>query len=891
MAEWTQSATDALNQYFENIRANLESSGADPNEVKDDIKRHIEKEIDALNLSVVTEDDLRRILSRVGAPEISGVGAQNSRPETSKWQSKAGAVFKFTAKRVPKVFVLLFGVLLPFLTLGIEYGTHMCAGTFFDPIPTIWHVFLVGLVPVTNLIIWMYAWREKSPRLSTLGLVNGIAIGTSFFYTILFLPLVPMSVIAIMFMGMGLLSLTPILSFVATILSRRLLKQISSTVAPQGIPGLWWGICISIGLLMLFEMPKTLTRLGMEMAASEFEGTSLRGIRTLRNIGNEQIMLKMCYERPGMATDIIGFLFSVGNPVSPEKAREIHYRVTGIPFNTVSPPKLTLGRGRYDPWEDFVFDEGIGGDEVAGRVKDLSLASSRMDGSVDPDAALAYLEWTLVFENSSWQQREARALVALPPGGVVSRLTLWIDGQEREAAFAARGKVKEAYKEVVRRSRDPVLVTTRGPDRVFVQCFPVPPNGKMKVRVGITSPLFLESFEQGVMMLPCCLERNFSIPESVGHDIWIESKKPIVAQKDCLKSENPKKELFAMRGKMSNSLLVENRAVIRTGRTKEALEAWTRDPLAENERVVRQTIRKKNLPAPSRVVFVIDGSRGMRERINEIAEALLRFPVGVDFGILVASDAVLELTQQVQVANPQTLSAAANQLKIVTCRGGCDNIPTLSKAWDLAAERPDSAIVWIHGAHPVILQTTEPLRQKWERRPDNPRLYDVQVVSGSNKVMENLEDIRVVEAIPRTGTLARDLEKLFSEWSGNSKRLEYVREMVSKDVMKSQANSKETSSHLARLWANDRIWHLSSTKDPRKIDEAIGLAASYQIVTPVSGAVVLENPSQYAQTGLQPVDPNTVPTIPEPETWALIAVVVCILAWLFCRRRRACGAA
>ncbi len=76
----------------------------------------------------------------------------------------------------------------------------------------------------------------------------------------------------------------------------------------------------------------------------------------------------------------------------------------------------------------------------------------------------------------------------LPPGGVVSRLTLWVDGEEREAAYAGRAKVKKAYKKVVERRRDPVLVTTCGKDRILVQCFPVPSNGgTMKIKVGITT--------------------------------------------------------------------------------------------------------------------------------------------------------------------------------------------------------------------------------------------------------------------------------------------------------------------------------------------------------------------------------------------------------------------
>ena len=99
--------------------------------------------------------------------------------------------------------------------------------------------------------------------------------------------------------------------------------------------------------------------------------------------------------------------------------------------------------------EEFTWDKDQAGDAVAGRVRGLSLATSRQDGVVYPEAALAYVEWTLEFKNDSRLQREARAQIALPPGAVVSRLTLWIDGEERDAAFGGRSQVKTAYKEVV----------------------------------------------------------------------------------------------------------------------------------------------------------------------------------------------------------------------------------------------------------------------------------------------------------------------------------------------------------------------------------------------------------------------------------------------------------
>jgi ABC-type branched-subunit amino acid transport system permease subunit len=61
----------------------------------------------------------------------------------------------------------------------------------------------------------------------------------------------------------------------------------------------------------------------------------------------------------------------------------------------------------------------------------------------------------------------------------------------------------------------------------------------------------------------------------------------------------------------------------------------------------------------------------------------------------------------------------------------------------------------------------------------------------------------------------------------------------------------------------------------------------YHLVTPVSGAVVLETSQQYDEAGLRPVEKGSVPTIPEPEEWMLIATVLVLLACLLLRRRQA----
>jgi hypothetical protein len=74
------------------------------------------------------------------------------------------------------------------------------------------------------------------------------------------------------------------------------------------------------------------------------------------------------------------------------------------------------------------------------------------------------------------------------------------------------------------------------------------------------------------------------------------------------------------------------------------------------------------------------------------------------------------------------------------------------------------------------------------------------------------------------------------------------------------------------------------TEKPERLDQAVKLALALQLVTPVSGAVVLETQEQYDRHGLKPVSPQSVPMIPEPSSLLMLAGGS--ILWLGTRRPR-----
>lgn len=860
---WTHSARAELEKYFARVRPTIQATGADADEVIEDLRRHLDAEVETARLPTVTEEDVRRLLARLGAPQP---------PADQPSQASSNQSFTTPAKppAPPAGFMaLLFGVVIPIITLVLEYFTHMCAGAFFDPLPTFWHVLLVAFVPAANLVVWLALQNNDARHRKLLGWANGVAIGVAIFYSVIFAPLMLPGLIGIIFMGFGLLPLAPAFSLVVALSLRAKLKQLGD--AQNVLPGCWRGIALAWLALLITQMPVIVTRVAMQKAVSGETEEQLTGVRWLRAIGSEEIMLRACYGFTARAqnSDLIGWMVAGEDRVTSGQAREMFFRVTGKPFNAVPAPNVRTGRGAWAELNEWTWDADQGGEQVGGRLKGLFLHSSRLDTTINADAAWSYTEWTMEFRNDSRQQREGRAQILLPPRGVVSRLTLWVNGEEREAAFAGRAQVREAYQKVaIQQRRDPVLVTTSGPDRVMMQCFPIPPDGGlMKIRIGITAPLKLESAAEGLVRMPMLLERNFTIRKGFTHAVWAQAAGGLKSDCTELALEPSNGGQVALRGQIEDSVLSSPRALLHVQRNAGKRIAWTKDTRSAGEQFIRQAIVEESASTPAQVIFVVDGSKSMMPYWREIADGLGKLPASLKRTILIASD-------RVETVNDSAALARWSPM------GGQDNLPALLKAWNLAAQTTNSVIVWVHGPQPMKLQSTEALLQAVERTVAPPKLYEIQTTPGPDRIIENLEGIRSLRSVVRQGSLAEDLARLAAALQGTTMTWKLQREALDSQIAAAADGAIEGSLQLARLWANDAIKRM---KAKREVEPATKLAGLFQLVTPVSGAVVLETQQQYAQTGLTPVEIQTVPSIPEPGIGALVLVG---LAMLMTRRRK-----
>lgn len=874
MNEWTPSARAVLEQHLNRHRTRFAADGAEADEVIGDLRRHLENETAAQGLAVVTEADVRRILAKVD-PELLAEPAPPS-PETAPIRKEPSGPEPKPAvlSTVARTLLWLFGVVLPLGTLIFELITRACGSDLIDPVPSRLHALLIALVPVTHAIALLILGGKGRPPQAWLAWLQSVALGVAGAYALLFLPFAPFAFVGIVFYGAGLLPLSPLIAWICGLVIGKALRA-QAQFAQQAWPRhRWLGWTGALVLLAGLAWPGVMTRHWLVAAVTGPDSEKTEAVRRLRSFGDDEALLRACYGQTRQAWDE----FFSRPWISAAQAQEVYFRVTGQPFNAVRPPLSPLRGAGREVLRDFEWDNAVGGEAVAGHVSGLSLLSSRLDAMGNADDGWAYTEWTLEFRNDHERQpREARAEIQLPPGGAVSRVTLWVNGEEREAAFAGRGEVRAAYQQVaVVQRRDPILVTTAGPDRVLMQCFPVPAQGgTMKVRLGITAPLAPLATNEVAYVWPRFAEHNFAIREELRHHAWLETPQPAV-------STPAGWSLDASRSNALHAAINERDAadafpVIKLLRNPATHSAWVRDDRAPTPAWVRQQLSATQTKATGRLALVLDGGRGGRAWFEAVREALRQTGGQGDLGIWIAHDGVLEAAK---VANG-SFADAADQLarQAPSFAGGHDPVPALEAAWNWAAERPGGTVLWVHGPQPVLLGDFHAITQRLERTGGSgTQLLDFQAGRGPNRAAKEFANVAGYANVPRLDSLTDDLTRLLRERLGAAPHFAWNRERAESDPGAGVAASR----HLVRLWALDRI---EQFRRERKTKDAVDLAGRWQLVTPVSGAVVLETQAQFTQAGLTPVDPLTTPQIvPEPETWALFGVGAVVI-WMASRRR------
>ncbi len=132
-----------------------------------------------------------------------------------------------------------------------------------------------------------------------------------------------------------------------------------------------------------------------------------------------------------------------------------------------------------------------------------------------------------VFVNDSRREMEGTYLFPLPPGAVVTEFVLIADGKEIEARLLDKDEAQRIYEEIVRKRKDPALLTYAGNNAYQAKIYPIPPKGERRVELRYSEVL---PYDNGLVsyLYPLSPEGLSHKPiESVVFTADIRSQQPI----------------------------------------------------------------------------------------------------------------------------------------------------------------------------------------------------------------------------------------------------------------------------------------------------------------------------------------------------------------------------
>jgi Ca-activated chloride channel family protein len=318
---------------------------------------------------------------------------------------------------------------------------------------------------------------------------------------------------------------------------------------------------------------------------------------------------------------------------------------------------------------------------------------------------VAETEVSHVFRNHSGANQEADFLFPIPAGATVSSFAMY-DGETKfDARLLDKDEATRTYEEIVRRRRDPALLTYQGRGALRARVFPIPPNGQRRVTLKMVTVLPKEgdARKYAWTLIGPYLPGSGAAPTDVSVRVTLTGSQPIGnvyspthavrvrrdsptkvvaswsssdADGKATLTENPEFDLYvapARGGKnVALSVLTYN-----TGGTQVASltgAAATRPGyfLVVASPTVTDTARAA---LPRRVVLVMDRSGSMQGKKIDQAKGALRFALGKlrpqdRFNVVTFSDRTEKFAPDPLAATPENLKKANAFVEDIVADGG-----------------------------------------------------------------------------------------------------------------------------------------------------------------------------------------------------------------------------
>jgi hypothetical protein len=382
------------------------------------------------------------------------------------------------------------------------------------------------------------------------------------------------------------------------------------------------GVVLSTGAFVMSEARPWNVRLSERKALSNKLSERNEGLQDLRALDAEKELRMECSDN--RAAGLAGLFM----PIKSADQRAIYFAMTGKPFNF---------RDANNKDISTMPDDDLKRHAVGDQVPGLTLVRSSMDGVMHPNTLTSSVTWTFVFKNNGDTAQQALGEIGLPPGAVMTKLTVWQNGEAQEGTVAASGKA-EGYIDSHWRHigmDGPAIISDLGHGRALLRCSQVRPDEETKVAVTAVIPLRPEALSKASLALPTFIASNFAIEED-GHTLRLQSDSPITTRLQNMQHKNTGLGQNMLSGALSDKDLTSNSLIVNIQRgdsnkpyivlDKTAVRLALQEAKEKEERAY-QARHSSTYQQPERqmVVMVTDG-KAVNQQLAEMTRALAAKP-------------------------------------------------------------------------------------------------------------------------------------------------------------------------------------------------------------------------------------------------------------------------
>lgn len=482
-----------------------------------------------------------------------------------------------------------------------------------------------------------------------------------------------------------------------------------------------------------------------------------------------------------------------------------------------------------------------------------------------PDLRMAYTEKTITVLNDQdvrgWQNRqEGIYTFHLPEGGVVTSLSLWINGKEEKGLLTTKSKADSAYRTIVGvESRDPSVVHWQEGNTVSVRVFPVLKGENRVFKIGITAPLELTNNR--------LVYNNiwFDGPDagSANETIQIDwAQKPVLPEMPSGFEEGRERKYTRETSYQATWSLsckdngISNNAFHFDQHTYSLLPyKKVRVPFACN--TIYLDINQEWTPAEMEQVYAeVKGKK-----------------------IFVYDDALIEVTE----SNKKDLFRRLQERRF--------SLFPLFEIKDPSTSLLISKNPW-NGPNMKDLKGTDFAKRLESKLNKEQRIKLFNLGTNLSPYLKTLKEHRVFDYEQGDVSLLRKVlsATMFAQSIEDEEHIVIDNAAL---IIQRTNDSVTTNApdHLMRLFAYNHIMHKlqHGVFSNQEINDTLVQEASQAyIVSPISSLVVLETQADYekfniakSKNSLDNASLKSKGAVPEPHEWALIIVALCIAGWLF----------